>query len=82
MKKQRFGWRLKQLLVIPDQGVRVTLVRGTHQLSFIASNFGVGRRREAAALAKFTAQSGWGSVKDLFDHFLALPIGYDGIILL
>jgi hypothetical protein len=74
-------WRVNQIEVDYEKRAIVTLAQGTNGVRFLAPEFGVGRRKEAAALAKFAAHSGLGEVKDLFDDLLALPIMYNDVIL-
>jgi hypothetical protein len=80
MKKKRIGWRVIQIKADPEKGAIVTLGQGTNRIHFQAPEFGVGRRKEAAALAKFAAHSGLGEVTEIFHYLLALPVDYNGRI--
>ena len=49
------------------------MAQGSERVRLRAPDFGVGRRREAAALAKFAAKSGLGERGRLFVFFVAIP---------
>jgi hypothetical protein len=78
--KKQNGWRVIQIKADTEKGAIVTLAQGTNCVHFDAPEFGVGRRKEAAALAKFAAHSGLGEVTEIFHHLLALPVEYNGRI--
>ena len=72
------GWHVQQIDVAPDSGAVVTMARGSLQARLRAPDFGVGRHKEAAALAKFAAKSGLGTVRRLFRLFMAFPADFIG----
>ena len=72
------GWTVRHIEVEPDSSAVVTLTQGSERVRFRAADFGVGRPREAAALAKFAAKSGLGNVRRLFAFLVALPTDFAG----
>ena len=76
------GWHVQQIDVAPDSGAVVTMARGGLQARLRAPDFGVGRHKEAAALAKSAAKSGLGDVWELFRFFVAFPNDFTGRLLL
>ena len=67
-------------LAMGERGVRVTLAKGANWFHLMAPEFGVGRPKEAAALARFAGASGLGDVQEIFDFLVALPADYDDVI--
>jgi hypothetical protein len=78
--KKQNGWHVIQIKADPEKGAIVTLGQGTNRIHFLAPEFGVGRRKEAAALARFAAHSRLGEVTEIFYGLLALPVDYNGRI--
>ncbi len=74
----RIGWTVRHIEVEPDSSAVVTLAQGSERVRFRAPEFGVGRPREAAALAKFAAKSGLGNVRRLFAFLVAIPTDFAG----
>ena len=72
------NWRVRHIEIEPDSGAVVTFVQGNLQARLRTADFGVGRRKEAAALAKFAAKSGLGDVWELFRFFVAFPTDFAG----
>ena len=50
------NWRVRHIEIEPDSGAVVTFVQGNLQARLRAPDFGVGRRKEAAALASATSR--------------------------
>jgi hypothetical protein len=76
------NWRVRHIEIEPDSGTVVTMAQGGLQVRLRAPDFGVGRRKEAAALARFAAKSGLGDVWELFRFFVAFPADFTGRLLL
>ena len=72
------NWRVRHIEIEPDSGAVVTMAQGSLQVRLRAPDFGVGRRKESAALAKFAAKSGLGDVWELFRFFVAFPTDFAG----
>lgn len=70
------GWKVRSIEVLPEkQGVEVIFqVEGHDPVRFRTRKFGIGRRgAKSAALAKFAAQAGYGSLEDVFTYVSGLP---------
>ena len=70
------GWKVRSIEVLPEkQGVEVTFqIEGHDPVQFRTRKFGIGRRgARSAALAKFAAQAGYGSVEEVFRYVSGLP---------
>jgi hypothetical protein len=70
------GWKVRSIEVLPEKrGVEVTFqTEGHDPVRFRTRKFGIGRRGvRSAALAKFAAQAGYGSVEDVFRYVSGLP---------
>jgi hypothetical protein len=76
------NWCVRHIEIEPDSGAVVTMGQGGLQVRLRAPDFGVGRRKEAAALARFAAKSGLGDVWELFRFFVAFPTDFTGRLLL
>ena len=70
------GWKVRSIEVLPEkQGVEVIFqVEGHDPVRFRTRKFGIGRRgAKSAALAKFAAQAGYGTVEDVYTFVSGLP---------
>lgn len=74
------GWQIDDIEVL-DHGVRVSFVGAAgQQREYVTPEFGVRSRAASAALARFAAQHGLGTVNRLYRHFRALPADYRGAV--
>src|SRR5687768_8169189 len=77
------GWKVRSIEVLPKkQGVEVTFqIEGHDPVRFRTRKFGIGRRgAKSAALAKFAAQAGYGTVEALFHYLSSVPTDMVGNI--
>ena len=70
------GWKAVSIEILPEKrGVEVTFqIDGHDPVRFRTRKFGIGRRSaKSAALSKFAAQAGYGSVERIFEYVTGLP---------
>ena len=69
------GWKVRSIEVLPEKrGVEVTFQTEGNEFRFRTRKFGIGRRGvRSAALARFAAQAGYGSVEEVFRYVSGLP---------
>ncbi len=75
------AWKVREIVVLPDgKGVQVTMsVEGHDPVKLRTRSFGIGKRgARAAALAKFSADSGYGAPDELYKYLASLPREFVG----